>query len=1092
MKKWLSISLVIVAGLLVGQAAYVVWRGSDDVSAVAWRPGVRWIGPTEPGYQAYFRHSFYIDSLPTSAWLRLSADSSFDLYVNGRLVSREDTPTNNAKGLGAGLKSQISQPLSDTRVYRAPIESTIAVTSVPDWKLCVYEDIGKYLVAGRNVIAVAVGSSVTKPRLAIEGTIRITPEREVNLATGEGKWIVSSRPDSNDGHIWYEPEYADQYWSMAERLGSVSEDVFSRLRVPVLDVPPHGCWITGQATMLGDILLRGKWNLSNNYGRAYIRVSSNVSAGIMINGQLIDEPDQTKQNVGRLLIYEVSRLLHEGANTIAVRLTRPIANERPTIGGESPKVFLDGWANGRGMDLNYQFATDQTWTALAQPAAGWYTGAGNGVPALALGTNGLNNLSREVRGDATAYDYLAAGSYFGLAMLIGIGVVAALVVALGHWWLPSEPAQKTSNWCSAAALILPGTVAMALIAVLQHRYAEDEIALYVTEYRTALISLIAFCLALYFSLLAVWMSGVRRNETWANGWRFLPIGALACIVAAAALPQPAALYVALALLVIGSILVVVPFFGVAGRVYQRIRVVSSRDFVVATLLAILVVGGFALRTRGLPVSDLSPDENTSFDVIHGILRTGGAPESTSGIWYTRSPAYHYAAAIWLDVFGDSISAAQLFSVLFGTAMLPLGFVLSKQLTKRDDVSLLIVALMACDQWLIVLSHAIRFYIVVQFLTLLCFYLFYKGFVEKSRASYRYGFLLAATAAMLNQEMMVTLIPIFGIGFLIFYRPFTLRKDWPLLLGTAVMLSVFFFDVFVFYVKCLTPFIALGTTTDSIAKPHLRYVTGFLGGFFVGSARVHFVYTFFFFAGFIYSWIRRDWWRIFLFISVLMYLVELTVLIRQISVRYTSPMYPLLLILAVTSAFEIARGMASAFGNRLAQPAVLRVALCLMVLLTLLTGQQYAQVLWPNDDHLTKGTTQAARFIRDHATSSDVVVSPVAPPAAVELGGLDYYLSSNVIYFDVPYRDGDFIRDRWGGGQLVTNPEAFSRIFETADRVWLYYDEVSESKMSPEMRYYLRTTGRAVMESYAATVRVWDRDRDPFPFVPREGRDIGTY
>jgi len=349
-----------------------------------------------------------------------------------------------------------------------------------------------------------------------------------------------------------------------------------------------------------------------------------------------------------------------------------------------------------------------------------------------------------------------------------------------------------------------------------------------------------------------------------------------------------------------------------------------------------------------------------------------------------------------------------------------------------------------------------------------------------------------TAAILNQEMMVTLFPIFALGFLMFYRPFSLRKDWPVLIAAAATLGILFFDLFVFYVKCLTPPIALSTTTDSIAKPHLRYVTGFLGGFFVGSARIHVVYSFFFFAGFVYSLARREWWRVFLFASVLIYLIELTVLIRQVSVRYTSPAYPLFLILAVTSAFDLARGMASTFGNSFARPAVLRPVLSVMMLLTLLTGQQYARVLWPNSDHLVKGTTEVTRYIREHASSKDVVISPAAPAAAVELGGLDYFLSSNVVYFDIPYRDGNLVRDRWGGGVLVSNPEAFSRIFEKADRVWLYYDEVSESKMSPMMRYYLRTTGRPIMESYAATLRLWDRERDPFPFVPHEGRDVGTY
>ncbi len=704
MKRLLSILLVAVAGLLLGQAAYVVWYGSnDDVAAVAWRPNVYWVGPTEPGYQAYFRHTLYIDTLPTSAWLRLAADSSFDLYVNGRLVSREGTPTNNAKGLGDGLKSQISQPLNDSRVYRAPIESTLAVTSVPDWKLCVYEDIGKYLVPGRNVIAVAVGSSVTHPRLAIEGTLRITPEREIALATGQGKWTVSSRPESRDDHVWYEPDYSDQYWSTAKQLGLVREQIFSRLQVAALDLPPQGRWITGDAAKLGDVYLRGEWNGADIPGRAYVRLSSNVAASVMINGQLIGEPDQTKQNVGRLLIYDVSRLLRDGTNIIAVRLSRSIASEQPTLGGESPKFFLDGWVDGPEGKVSSPIATDQTWAALTQPSAGWYEGSGDGVPALVLGTNGLNDLSRQFRGDATAYDYVAAGWHFGFALLLGICVVVALVVAVSRWWLPSSESRSASGWSSAAALILPGTVAMALIALLAHRYAENEVALFLTDYRASLMSLLAFSLALCLTLLGVWMGGVRQNEAWANGWRFLPIAMLAFLVAAIAWAQPALLYVALAFLAIGTCLVIVgPFIGFAGA-YDWIRSAGSHQFVVAMILAIIVVGGFALRTRGLPVPDLSPDENTSLDVIRGILRTGGAPESTSGIWYTRSPAYHYAAALWLEVFGDTINAAHLFSVFFGTALLPLAFVFSKQLTKRDDLSLLIVALMACDQWLIVLS-----------------------------------------------------------------------------------------------------------------------------------------------------------------------------------------------------------------------------------------------------------------------------------------------------------------------------------------------------------------------------------------------------
>ena len=1090
MKRASAIFLVVLTGLLLGQAAYVVWRGpTGDVVPVTWKADTQWIGPKEPAYQAYFRHTFYVDALPTAAWLRLSADCSFDLYVNGRLVSRENTPTNNAKGLGDGLKSQLYQPLNDTRVYRSPIESTLAITNVPDWKLCVYEDISKYLITGRNVIAIAVGNTVKSPRVAVEGNVRITPEREITFATGQSTWTVSSQPESRDGKIWYESDYSDQYWPQAVTLAHIQDPIYSRLSAIALDRSPQGSWITGATDQHGDIYLRGTWEVAGVGTRAYLRISANVAAGVMINGQLVSDPEQVKENAGQLLVHEVSRLLHRGTNVIAVRLSPPFATEQPTLGGEAPRFFLDGWVDGPHGDATSPISTGKDWLALAEPPADWYDGAGSGSPAMALGTRGLNSLSREFRGDAAKYDYITAGRYYLLALALGVAAAMLLAIGLGRWWLP--PSESQATWAASSAL-LPGTIAMAAITLLAHRYSENEFALYLTDYRASLIALAVFCLAMYFSLLSIWTSGRRQGDEWAKAWKLIPTTLFAVAAAAICQSEPMLSAAVAGAMALGTLLILAAQSRLLGRAYERVQRATSHEFVVATILAIIVVGGVALRTRGLPVPDLSPDENTSLDVIRGINRTGGAPESTSGIWYTRSPAYHYVAAVWLQVFGDTITAAHLFSVFFGASLLPLSFVFSKQLTKRDDLSLLIVALMACDQWLIVLARAIRFYVVVQFLTVLCFYLFYKGFVQRSKPFYRYTFFIALTAAMLNQEMMVALVPIFGLGFMMFYRPFSLRKDWPILVAAATMMIVVFFDLFVFYVKCLTPPVALSTTTDSIAKPHLRYVTGFLGGFFTGSARVHIVYSFFFFAGFIYSLARRDWWRIFLFASVLIYLIELTVLIRQVSVRYTSPMYPLFLILAVVSAFELAQAAAAAFGNRIVRPAVLQGALSVIMLLTLLSGQQYARVLWPNDEHLVKGTTEVARYIRDHATKKDVVISPAAPAAAVELGGLDYFLSSNVLYFDIPYRDGNIVRDRWGGGALITNPEAFSRIFETADRVWLYYDEVSESKMSPEMRYYLRTTGRPVMESYAATLRLWDRQRDPFPFAAREGRDVGTY
>lgn len=197
-------------------------------------------------------------------------------------------------------------------------------------------------------------------------------------------------------------------------------------------------------------------------------------------------------------------------------------------------------------------------------------------------------------------------------------------------------------------------------------------------------------------------------------------------------------------------------------------------------------------------------------------------------------------------------------------------------------------------------------------------------------------------------------------------------------------------------------------------------------------------------------------------------------------------------MAVVGALELAQALGNRLGRAISAPRAMRVSLAGIMLATLVLGEEYTRLVWGRDPQMAKGTTDVTRYIREHRMESDVVMSPAAPAAAVELGGLDYYISSNMLFWDIPYRDGNVIRDRWGGGELVSNPEAFTRVFEKSDRVWIYYDELTESRLNPAMRHYVRTTGRPVMESYAATLRVWDRDRDPMPLVVKEGRNVVSY
>ena len=1092
MRNSLTILLIVAVGLMFGQAIHRLGgSSSDEARVVQWGPEVRWLTAEQSSYQAYFRHTLYVDSRAESAWLRLSSDNDYRLYVNGKLVSQNLNPTNPLHGLGTELRSRLNQRITDSRTYRGRREPLLSLWDSPDWQLCVYEDISKYIEPGRNVIALVVQNTKAAPRFAMEGEIQVTASRRIAFHSGEGEWKSSTQAENSREKLWFQPEFADQYWALAKKTSPVVQHTYSRISQASISLVPRGQWISGPQTQDGgDVFLVNQWDVPELGERAYVRVSANAFGSVMVNGQLIEDPDRIKTSSGRLNIYEVSRLLKPGENHLAVRLSGPLAQEQPGLEGSPVMFYADGWVEDENGNVYSRWETGEDSLAITAPTDGWYSGAGQSSPAQVLGKQQIERLVRTNRGDGADFYYIP--TFLDLLWHLAVGQACAIMLLylLKRYWVSPE-FDKILRWRKACALALPATAAMAAAGLLAHRYREFDMALILTPSFTALLMIALFISVLYLTLLRNMLRGSR--ELTQGDWpvRLAILGGLAG--SAVFLVSSSALLTlgTIALLAIGSIFVAVLVIG-ADNLLQKLQLGLQKRSVAIAAMLVIVLFGFLFRLQDLSLQDLWADENTSLDAIYGIMRTGEAPETTSGIWYTRSPAYHYSMAVWLQLLGDSPTMARLYSVVIGTALLAVMYFFTYQITQRTDLSLLVTLLMAVDRWAYALSRIIRFYVVVQLLTMLCFWLFYRGFVERRSESYRYWFFVVLTLAMLHQEMMIVLVPIFLLGFVMFYKPFSLRKDWPLFIGAGLSLAILFFDIYVFEAKCLTPSVALGRTTDSIVKPHLQHVTSFFSTFFTGSSGIHIIYSVFFFTGLLVTILRRDRQKLFLYLSVLVFIAEITVLLRQISLRYTSPFYPMFVMLAVLGAFDVVRLLAQRFGTNPLERRSLRTGLATILLVVFALGEEYPRLMTSSEQRIVRATTEVTRYIRKHSEDSDIVISPSAPPAAVELGGLDYYIPSEILFFDIPYRDGNVVRDRWGGGVLLSNPESFSRVFEDAERVWIYYDDLTEARLGPDMLYYLRTTGQPVMESYAAKLRMWQRDRDPIPLAPHQGRDLGAY
>ncbi|MGK7878192.1 MAG: glycosyltransferase family 39 protein [Xenococcaceae cyanobacterium] len=1086
LERWISLGLVLTLGFLLGMLGFSVWdKMPSPLEPVAWSTEAQWIAPPEPSYRFYARKTFYISDTVQAGWLRLSADNDFVFHINGRQsVVRENGALNSPQGLAYRRKVPF-QDANDSIRYNANTGLNYLFASSRDWKLTVYVDLTSYLRPGKNVIALEIQKGQKNARLAVEGVVYPDGKSsQIYLTTGATPWRVSTLPENRQSLRWFHPGFSDESWPYAVTIGPVREATYSRLSQHIFDHRLQGSWIAGTESSQGEVWLRSSWRVPQERKRAFIRLAGEGEYALLINGQLVK---RYSEYFGKKLhVFEVTNFLQTGVNTLAVRLARPLDPDLLSAHKDPLGFFLDGWVETNEGKITAAIATDNTWTTLTQPIAGWAEGSGEGQSVTLLRPLNPQELQRNFEGNAYLLNY--PEQLWHQSLWYTGGIVCALILAwiLGRFWL-----NRWDGWwdgfSAGAGLLLPGTLFLICIGLLKHRYAEAEIGLLFAQPHTNSLILLGFAIIVLLTLL--WNQIGQSSETlslWSL-WFFL--GLFACI----GLGLAVGVSVLLILLVLGIILTLT-LLGLRRCWQVREGYIALRKAWPAWghwVLLVLIVGiGFGLRAYKLGFIDLDSDENVSYDAVRGILRTG-APIATSGIWYTRGPFYHYLLALWLWIVGDSAVNARFLSVLWGTATLVLVYFFAHRVTGKVWIALVVTAILAIDPWHLWYSRFLRFYQLVQFMTILTFWSFLKGFVEGAGRFYQYIFFIALTLTLLTQEVTVTLLPGLFIGFLYFYRPFKLSNDWPIVLGSMTTLGIFAYNIIFFSIKCLTPWVALSTSTASYLKPHLLNVTGFVASFFVGPGRLQILYSLFFFGGLVFFLRRRDGKSVFLFSSVLINIIVLTILTYQTAERYAYSVYPLFILLSVYSAICIMQSLGERVQSVLDGVLPVRaIALCCLALL-LVSNIQPARVLAGYQHSIARRNTEIFEYIRTHKQPGDVVISPTPSFGPINLGRVDYFLLGT-FYFDATYwHDGRLI-DRWGGGVIVSNLDQIKRILEKSERVWIHVDDARQSRLSAQMLEYIQTLGKPVYDTFGASLRLWQPEDGILPHSPNQGKDLGAY
>lgn len=229
----------------------------------------------------YFRKTFYLGRAVTGATLRITADNSYKLFINGSLVGEAE-----------------------------------------DWKQTGTYDVASLLRPGRNVIAVEGGGDGNSwDALLCVLEMDLGEGRHMSIVS-DGGWLVSKNAETD----WTTPEFKDEEWKKARIVGP--PDMFP-WKLPVDEFTVAGQLTSPPKAMQGEWIWQpdpGDTALTYYFRRAFdlvegqtvtkavIRLTADNSYKLFINGVSVGQgEDWTK--VGT---YDVTSLLHPGRNVIAV------------------------------------------------------------------------------------------------------------------------------------------------------------------------------------------------------------------------------------------------------------------------------------------------------------------------------------------------------------------------------------------------------------------------------------------------------------------------------------------------------------------------------------------------------------------------------------------------------------------------------------------------------------------------------------------------------------------------------------------------------------------------------------------------------
>jgi hypothetical protein len=504
--------------------------------------------------------------------------------------------------------------------------------------------------------------------------------------------------------------------------------------------------------------------------------------------------------------------------------------------------------------------------------------------------------------------------------------------------------------------------------------------------------------------------------------------------------------------------------------------------------AVLVLCG-VLRIYKLDFQPMDDDEYASCQAVIGIARTGAPGFVADGVYYTRSPAYHYLVGAFVWAFGENLWAMRLPCAAFGVATALLIYRFAARLMHRPWAGFGAMLLFTLHPFAIFSGHLVRFYQQQQFCSLVAVHWFCEGFIGTPSQKYRYLTTFAFFIAVISQE--ITAIMAFQLLLGLFWmgREAGWGANIRLVIVGAIAIAFIVLDLLVFQTRCLTRMEGVSPNVEASIKPHYWDPYNLIS-LFLGYSRLHVPPSLILLLA-LPLLIRRGGrvvWALLFFMLTGVLLTNL--MVTHVSLRYQYWMITLWLILAVRGLGLLAERFAANTrrGDEEDTRAVAAI-LALPIFFSFLLAWSPWRIVDSYDCKILNDSTGAFRYVRSQLRPGDAIAANEPHPHAafLEAGRVDYDLTVPMLHDFVMLQHGRLI-DRNGGGEVIASLDDLIDACRKHERLWVVVNREKFRTRGKNIRWeypaarielFLRKNLQVAHRSYLWTVFLWDRSSGRF-------------